>query len=120
MQIFLIINAIAYLALGLWCALAPQKAAEAVGFTLKGQQGIAEFVAVYGGLEFSIGLICLFLFLNPDFHRIGIAGLAIFYGSIVCFRSYALIKFGQDISQGWYFFGFEIISFILSLLLLRK
>ncbi len=110
----------AYLFLGLWCAFQPYETADIVGFNLVGQQGVAEYVAVYGGLEFSIGIICTIMLFQQKMHFPAVVGLTILYGCLVLFRSVAMLIFGFGISNGWYLFSLEVSFFIISLVILSK
>ena len=56
-RFFLAFVGIAYIGLGIWCAVAPEKTSKAVGFALQPGQGQSEFLTVYGGLEVALGLL---------------------------------------------------------------
>ncbi|MCA8951121.1 MAG: hypothetical protein KDE27_16565 [Planctomycetes bacterium] len=55
-MISLAVVGVVYLALGIWCTIAPRSTAAGVGFELRGGAGMSEFVTVYGGLEVGLGL----------------------------------------------------------------
>lgn len=120
MQIFILVNAILYLLLGIWCAIKPTQTSQYVGMTLNGPQGYAEYLAVYGGLEFAIGVICLLLYFNPDLHRTTVIGLAVVYACLAAFRSISIFLNGADIAKGWYFFALEVSFLIVSVFLVRS
>jgi hypothetical protein len=58
-RVFLGVIGLLYLGLAAYCAIAPSKAAETVGFELKGGSGRSEFLTVYGGLELGMALVFL-------------------------------------------------------------
>ena len=62
-SLFCYVVGLMYLALGMWCAISPEKTSAVVGFELIGGAGMSEFLTVYGGLEIGMGMI--FLFLSP-------------------------------------------------------
>lgn len=62
---YLTLVGLMYVALGIFCAVAPAKASATVGFTLNGGAGSSEFLTVYGGLEIGMGLA----FLMPLWRR---------------------------------------------------
>lgn len=106
---YLIVNAIMYIIFGAWCAYSPQGTAAGVGFTLLGDKGVAEYVAVYGGLEFGVGIFYLLCALNPSLNQIGVLFSLCFYSGIVLFRTFAILRLGSDISTGWVFYSLEIL-----------
>jgi hypothetical protein len=75
---FLWINAAMYLVLGVLCAVRPQSLAEFVGFQLA-PGGTSEFMTVYGGLEFGLGLFFAWCAWNPDYLRTGVVFSVLLY-----------------------------------------
>ena len=118
--VYLLVNAVMYLLFGIWCGYSPTGTAEGVGFMLLGNKGTAEYIAVYGGMEFGIGIFYLISAFNPRLHEAAALFSVCFYGFIVLFRSYSLIKFGSDISIGWYFYTAEILFAALALYFYRS
>lgn len=55
-----------YLLSGLWCVANPEASSQFLGMTLS-EQGMAEFVAVYGGLQVGIAVAMLGSTFNPQF-----------------------------------------------------
>ncbi len=60
-NIWLILNSILYIGIGLLTFLNPQKVAATVGYILSTAGAYAELKACYGGLMISIGVIILYL-----------------------------------------------------------
>lgn len=87
--VYLWINAICYLVLGVMCAARPRNVAEYVGFQL-GPGGVSEFVTVYGGLEFGLGLFFAFCAWYPDQVRTGIVFAACLYVPLALCRVVSL------------------------------
>lgn len=50
-KLFLILVAILYFGLAIWCCIRPELTSEKVGFDLVNDSGRSEFMTVYGGLE---------------------------------------------------------------------
>ncbi|MDQ1119102.1 MULTISPECIES: DUF4345 family protein [Pseudoxanthomonas] len=90
---YLWLNALLYIALALWCTLAPESTAQAVGFTALTPAGQTEFLAVYGGMEFGIGLLFAY-FARSRQPRNGLVLALLFYGPIVAWRAYAIARYG--------------------------
>lgn len=86
-RFFLVFVGVAYIGLGIWCAVAPEKTSKAVGFALQPGQGQSEFLTVYGGLEVALGL----LFLWPLYKREEVAfplfACLVVHGCLVLFRT---------------------------------
>lgn len=118
-KIYLYINAVLYLVFGVWCAAAPEWTATAVGFALPGAQGIAEYVAVYGGLEFGVGAFLLICARNASLVNAGILFGACFYVGLFCFRTIAIAQVGTDIGAGLNFYIAEFVFMLWSLYLYR-
>jgi hypothetical protein len=118
-KFYLLINAILYFIFAIWCTLDPYWTAEAVGFQLPSNQGYAEFVAVYGGLEFSVGLFFLITALIKRYNLIGIIFGSCFYTSLFMFRTIAIITVGINIGAGINFYITEALFTVWSLLLLK-
>src|SRR5690606_10384177 len=87
---FLLLNGLLYIVLGLWCAIRPQQTASSVGFTLESTQGLVEYVTVYGGLEFALGVFFLYCALRPDYAGAGVIFGLCLYGGLAIFRTIAL------------------------------
>ena len=107
-QILILINAIGYCVLGLWCALQPYETAQLVGLTLTSSQGLAEYIAVYGGLEVGLGVF-YFWCLSPSRHATGLIFSLCLYGGLVLFRTGGMILFQSPTAGlGWLLYGLEI------------
>ena len=119
-RLYLWLNAFLYLGFGLWCAAAPEWTAAAVGFALPGAQGFAEYVAVYGGLEFGVGIFFLLCARSAALAPAGILFGACFYTCLFLFRTFAISKVGFDIGAGVNFYATEAAFTIWSLYLYRR
>ena len=47
---------VTYLCLAVWCALQPVGTSQAIGFQIASGSGHSEYLTVYGGLQFGLGL----------------------------------------------------------------
>ncbi len=97
---YLWLNALLYIALALWCTLAPESTAQAVGFTALTPAGQTEFLAVYGGMEFGIGLLFAY-FARSRHPRNGLVMALLFYAPIVAWRAYAIAATGCRAARPW-------------------
>ena len=101
---FLAAVGIAYLGLGLWCAVLPERSSDAVGFTLQPGQGQSEFVTVYGGLEVGLGLVFLWPVLSREDITVALRTCLLVHLGLVIFRTIAFSRFS----------GFETTTYALA------
>lgn len=92
-KLFLAIVGCAYLGLALWCALSPESTSRAVGFTLSPGAGQSEFLTVYGGLEFALGLLFLWPVIQRGDPRHSLLMCLVIHASLVAFRSVGFLIF---------------------------
>ncbi len=86
-RIFLAVVGIAYFVLAIWCAVLPAETSKAVGFELKPGSGQSEFLTVYGGLEFGLGMIFLWALYRPAEVAFPLFVCLVIHGGLVLFRS---------------------------------
>ena len=118
--IYLGINSLLYFIFALWCAFFPDFTSQAVGLSPVGDKGMAEYTAVYGGLEFSLGLFFLFCAISQKYTEVGMLFSVFLYVSLALFRSYALISRGAQIENGWVFYSLECFFAISGLIIFRR
>ena len=88
---YLYLNAVIYLLLAGWCALAPGRTATAVGYASLTRSGQVEYLTIYGGLQ--LGLAILFAwFAWSQQMRTGLVLALALYLPIVLFRSIGLLR----------------------------
>jgi hypothetical protein len=92
--VYLGLNALMYLVLGLWCAIAPQQTSTFVGLKPISPGGQSEYMAVYGGLEFGLGAYFAWAVVVPEYRRAALLLALLFYLGIVVFRTFAVIHLG--------------------------
>ncbi len=90
---YLWLNALLYIGLAIWCTVAPDATAHAVGFTALTPSGQTEFLAVYGGMEFGIGVLFAYFAVSRQ-PRNGLVLGMVFYAPIVAWRAYAISRYG--------------------------
>jgi hypothetical protein len=120
LTIYLAINACLYLLFGAWCALSPEYTSSAVGLLIPTQQGYTEYIAVYGGLEFGVGVFFLLALLKSHLRVPGLVFGACFYCGLALFRTFAIAKVGTDIGAALNFYIAEVSFAAWSLRLVMK
>jgi hypothetical protein len=121
MRIYLLINAIMYIGFALWCALVPHGTAQSVGFSLPSNKGLAEYVAVYGGLQFAMGLFFALGYWRADLLYPAMIFAACLYVCLALFRTVAMVAYKAPTAElGWVFYSMEILFAIIALWLLWR
>lgn len=98
-RVFLAVVAVLYIALGIWCAVAPETTSAKVGLSRVGEGGRSEFFTVYGGLEVGIGLALLALAATSGTTMAGVIACLAIHGGLVLFRSISFALY--DAAQGF-------------------
>ncbi|MHC5012642.1 MAG: DUF4345 family protein [Planctomycetota bacterium] len=109
--IYLWFNAAMYLVLGVWCTALPDKTAAAIGFAFARPGARSEYITVYGGMEFGLGIFFLLCAWNTAWRDAGLLLGLCLYGGLTLWRLYTFLTI-DGIS------GFPRIAFALELALL--
>jgi hypothetical protein len=86
-RIFLAVVGVAYLVLALWCSLRPTQTSHSVGLSLTPGSGQSEYLVVYGGLEFGLGVIFLLPLFAPENASFALLACLVLHASLVLFRT---------------------------------
>ncbi|QDT71101.1 DUF4345 family protein [Lacipirellula limnantheis] len=92
-RIFLTVVGILYAGLAIYCAVAPQKAADTVGLEMKGGSGRSEFLTVYGGLEMGMAVFFLWGAWRPEHARSAVLACLAIHACLVLFRGASFAMF---------------------------
>lgn len=115
---FLIALSAAYITLAVWCSLDADGTSDAVGFRVMSGSGKSEFLTVYGGLQFGLGLVFLIAVIEPDATGLLLTISVVLHGSLVVFRSASFLLFSTP-GRATYVIAFaEWLILILSVLLI--
>ena len=110
-SIYLWLNAVMYLGLGVWCSVLPDRTAAAIGFAFDKPGARSEYITVYGGMEFGLGVFFLACALNPAWREPGLVLGLCLYGGLAIWRIYTFVTI-EGIT------GFPRIAFALEVFLL--
>jgi hypothetical protein len=111
LEAFLSVNGVGYVFLGLVCLLCPGRAARLIGLELEGEKGLAEFSAVYGGLELGLGAFYLNALLYSAWHPALLMFSLCLYGGIVGARIISIFWHGRRLGIVWGLFALETLMF---------
>jgi hypothetical protein len=84
-----------YLALSVWCSIAPGTTSEKVGFAIESGAGQSEFLTIYGGLELGLALFFLLPLFKTRFQESALWFCTILHGCLVLFRSASFALFSD-------------------------
>lgn len=98
---YLWFNAALYIGLAVWSTAAPDQVARIVGLAFASPSGRSEFITVYGGLEFGVGLFFLAAALKPELRHAGLLFGLLFYAGLACWRLPTLLVL-RDIARPTY------------------
>ena len=114
MLIFRLVG-ILYLLSGLWCAIKPELASQFLSFNFTHASGKAEFVSVYGGLQFGIAIAFLASSFMP-IYRVGASFFALMLSiGLFVFRFISIILIDHSIHLIFMFFVEGTIVALLAL-----
>ncbi len=119
-RIFLTLVGAAYLILALWCSISPEKTSRSIGFTRQSGAGESEFLTVYGGLQFALGLAFLWPWVRTQDLPLALGLCVVVHGSLVLFRTISFALYRGIPSTTWIFAGLEWVLFLAAALLLWK
>jgi hypothetical protein len=92
-RIYLLVVALLYLVLAVWCSRAAATVSEKVGLGLRPGVGQSEFLTVYGGLELGLALAFAIPAFRPDATSVVLLACLLIHGSLVVFRSASFLLY---------------------------
>lgn len=104
-----------YLALAIWCTVDPANTSSKVGLTIQPGSGQSEFLTVYGGLEFGLGLVLLIPWFYPQSTRQILLACLLIHGSLVLFRTAGFLVFSGITGMTWRLAAGEWVIFLIAL-----
>lgn len=120
LSIYLWLNAVMYLVLGVWCSVLPDKTAASIGFVFGKPAARSEFITVYGGLEFGLGVYFVFAVLNPAWREGALLLSCCLYGGLVIWRACTFLTIDGITGFPRVAFALEAALFVGALLLWLK
>jgi hypothetical protein len=117
-RILLAFTGLAFGSYGLACLAQPSLVADATGIALASPSGTTEVVAMYGGLQFGLGVLFSFAAWRSEHERAGLMILVLLLGSLAVARAIGLGLHGHTVYNFWTVI-YEGVSAGLGLLALR-
>jgi hypothetical protein len=119
-HIYLIINAISYLAFSLWCLFKPAATARSIGYSFLNNSGRVEFLSVYTGLELGFTVFLALCAVYPAYEMAGLLFCVSIYGGLMIIRPISAIAYGNIYKMTWVLGTMEYILGIWGIILLIK
>jgi hypothetical protein len=116
-RIFLAVVGVAYILLAIWCSIAPGRTSQAVGFNLQPGSGQSEFLAVYGGLEFALGIVFLLPLIRSEQTLFSLQVCLVVHVCLVLFRSIGFFTFTGIEAKTYVLAAVEWAIFVAALVL---
>lgn len=92
-EFYLWINAVIYLLFALWCTMKKKQTSLASGYLSISNSGWSEYLVIYGGLQFGLGLFFAYLALNTTLYYTGLIFALLLYVPIVIYRVFTIYQF---------------------------
>ena len=115
--IFLWVNAVMYLLLGVWCTVLPDATASSIGFDFAKPGARSEYITVYGGMEFGLGVFFLACALTPAWREAGLLLGLCMYAGLVIWRLYTFLTIAGITGFPRLAFGLEAVLCVAALVL---
>ena len=112
-KLFLTIVGVMYIGLAVWCSVAPETTSRKVGFELLGGSGSSEFLVIYGGLEFAMGLLFLTPWLKDEWLGFALLSCLLIHGCLAIFRTAGFFLYTEIGSMTYKLAVGEWIIFVL-------
>lgn len=90
---YLLLNAVLYFLLVLWCTFKHGQTSKASGFAALDNSGHSEYLVIYGGLQLGLAIFFAYLASSESLHRTGIMLSLMLYLPIVIYRIITVIAY---------------------------
>lgn len=90
---YLLLNAVLYFLLVLWCTFKHGQTSKASGFAVLDNSGHSEYLVIYGGLQLGLAIFFAYLASSESLHRTGIMLSLMLYLPIVIYRIITVIVY---------------------------
>lgn len=94
-RLFLALIGLAYIGLAVWCIVEPSGTSQSVGFSLSPGQGQSEFLTVYGGLQFALGIVFLRPIIDREAMMFTLQACVVVHACLVLARSLGFVLFAD-------------------------
>lgn len=120
-KLVLAVSGIIFGGYGLACFINPELPAGLAGLAIESGDGFAEMGAMYGGLQFGVGLFCLLCAARPAYTRPGLTLLALGIGCLALARLFSAWDASWMVGvYTWGALGYELVTASLAALALRR
>ena len=117
--LFLYVSGLGWFLYGLYCFFQPQALGDIAGLGASAPSGATELRAMYGGLQTAIGLIAFIGAREIRAQRTVLLAFVCLYGGLASARALAAISHGDHSAYTLGALGYEALSCLISVALLR-
>ena len=118
-RIILGLYALLFIAFGLWSLLDPVGMTRQLGVDIGGPSGVFEMRGIFGGVNLGFAGLMAAGAIKPDFVRPALWAMTAYFGGYMIGRVTSAIVGDAAEASNWGFAGFELVSLILAVILLR-
>lgn len=119
-RLFLAVMALMFLAFGAWSLADPLGMTSQLDVTVTGPNAAFEMRGIFGGVSLGMAAMTAAGALRPAaFQRPALFVLLVYMGGYTLARLTSLIIGENPTFSGWFFAGFEVLSFIVTIVALR-
>lgn len=118
-RVFLALNGLVLAAYGIYCTFNPMILAEYTNMGLESGTAVTEVRAMYGGLQFTVGLYFLLCGLRKTMTANGLLVSLFVFAGLAGARAYGLTVDGEDNGYNFSAVIYETVCGLLSVVLLR-
>ena len=117
-SVYLVLNGLLFLGLGIAYLAAPAKMAGKTDFVLSTDVATVEIRAIYGGMEIAIGILLCICLLRPDWLVPGLVLTVVLYAGFVGGRIVGMIAAAEVGGITWKLLAFAVIDLAAGVVLL--
>jgi len=119
-RLFLAFIALMFLAFGAWSLADPLGMTSQLDVTVSGPNAAFEMRGIFGGVSLGLAAMTAAGALRPAaFQRPALFVLLVYMGGYTLARTVSLLIGDSPTFSGWFFAGFEVLSFIVTIIALR-
>ena len=118
-KVALWIDAVVFLALGLWLVVDPVKGLHGVDVIVRSPAGVTELRAMYGGLELGLGVFGVLAALRPAWRVPALWAFTLSVGTLGATRALSSLLTAGHSPMLWQLFGTELLGTIVNVAALR-
>jgi hypothetical protein len=119
-RLFLALVALLFISYGLYCLVAPESLSGGAGLVANSITGTIELQTMYGGLQTSVGVLCLLAVFNRAYEQFALVALVFVFAGLAVPRVSLALMHGDFSGYTVFAMTFEALSLLFLLWVLRR